>query len=205
MPWLLHARINVQDYPSKGLKIMSFDFTDDRPVSTNMGMAVRLKQMNRLRIILIMVGVLLLATHVGPLLTVHSQAESAVEEEAREQGVPLAQMEPAAKAKKIEQYVKIGTIFYLAMIGIGLLYVVFGLIVHKFPVPVAVLALVLFISLQAIFITLDPSNIYRGLIIKVLILVALVGGVSTAISYQNKLAEERAGEDEQAEVEPEHE
>lgn len=54
------------------------------------------------------------------------------------------------------------------------------------PFPAAVVALVLFVTVQGINAALDPETIYQGLIVKVLFLVALIKAVQAG-SQANRL------------------
>lgn len=58
------------------------------------------------------------------------------------------------------------------------------------PFPAAVVALVLFITVQLINAVLDPSSLYKGIIIKVLFLVALIKAVQAG-SQANRLRGQR--------------
>jgi len=59
------------------------------------------------------------------------------------------------------------------------------------PFEAAVVALVLFVTLQVVWATLDPQTLARGLIIKVLFLVALIQAVKAGVDVQ-RLRRERS-------------
>ena len=59
------------------------------------------------------------------------------------------------------------------------------------PLPATLSALILFIAVQFIGAALEPESIGRGLIVKILIVIALVGAVNAAQKYQ-KLQPQRA-------------
>jgi hypothetical protein len=52
------------------------------------------------------------------------------------------------------------------------------------PLPATLAALILFIAVQLIGAALEPESIVKGILVKVLILVALIGAVNAAQKYQ---------------------
>ena len=67
-----------------------------------------------------------------------------------------------------------------------------------YPLPIAIISLVLFVGTNITFMIWDPKNIYRGLILKIIFLVALIKGIQAAIAYQQATAamrRERDGEE----------
>jgi len=71
---------------------------------------------------------------------------------------------------------------------LGVLFVVFGLIIHRFPVFITVTSLVLYILATAAFALLVPASLAAGLIIKIIIIVALFRAIGAARAYQSHTA-----------------
>lgn len=80
----------------------------------------------------------------------------------------------------------IGTSVALCAIHVGLWWWA-----RTAPFPAAVVALVLFLTVQAINIALDPSQAYKGVLIKALFLVALIKAVSAGLEA-HKLRAQRS-------------
>jgi hypothetical protein len=73
--------------------------------------------------------------------------------------------------------------------GIGLVlgtfFTIAGILVKKYPVPLTILSLVLYVGSIVGFGLLDWSSLYQGIIIKIIIVVSLANAVKTARAYQN--------------------
>jgi hypothetical protein len=59
-------------------------------------------------------------------------------------------------------------------------------------VAITVTSLVIYVGLALVFAVLDRNTLAQGIIIKVLIVVALIGAVQTAIVYERERNAERA-------------
>jgi hypothetical protein len=80
-----------------------------------------------------------------------------------------------------------------AFILMGLLFVIFGIIIHRFPVPVTIISLVLYILGTVVTLgILAVSNqgmqagMTVGLVVRVLIIIALVKAVQAALAYERE-------------------
>ncbi len=70
---------------------------------------------------------------------------------------------------------------------LGIVFIVCGLLVKRFPVPATLTALVLYILSTVGMMGLDPASLARGIIIKIIIIVALVKAVQAAFAYQKEM------------------
>lgn len=77
-------------------------------------------------------------------------------------------------------------VIYGAGILLGAFFVTAGILVKKYPVPMTVMSLILYVGSAAGFGMLDPSSLAKGAIIKVIIVVALAKSVQTAWAYQRE-------------------
>ena len=77
-------------------------------------------------------------------------------------------------------------VFHAAAVGVGLILVVLAFLVQKFPVPTTVIALVLFLGMQLIFVLIDIRNIYLGWWIKLIVVVALVKALQAGLAAQKE-------------------
>jgi hypothetical protein len=67
---------------------------------------------------------------------------------------------------------------------IAVTFLVLALWSRKSPVPAFTIALVLYVLFNVLFMALDTSNIYRGIIIKIFVVIALVKANRDARKYQ---------------------
>ena len=142
----------------------------------SLSQSARQKQLKSARTILLFIGILTLVVNGFVIAT----AKSSVEKQAQvlqQQGFIV----DIDKAVQITQLVAGGAA------ALGIVFIVFGVIVNKFPVPITISALVLYIGAAAVFALIDPTTLLQGLIIKIVIIVGLVKSVSAALAYQKEL------------------
>ena len=72
--------------------------------------------------------------------------------------------------------------------GVGVIFLFLGALIYKYPVPCTVLALVLYIAGQAISGLFDPSMLAKGLVVKIIFIVALVKAMQAALAYRREQA-----------------
>lgn len=77
-------------------------------------------------------------------------------------------------------------LIYGAGAAIGIVFILCGIFLEKFPVPLTILSLVLYVGAAAGFAFLDPASLMQGAIIKVIIVVSLAKSVQTALAYQRE-------------------
>ena len=75
---------------------------------------------------------------------------------------------------------EIGLIVAIVEAGIGVLFFLFALWSYKKPATAFMTALVTFVVIHVASAIIEPSQIYKGIILKVLVIVALVKGFNNA-------------------------
>ena len=109
----------------------------------NLAQAAREKHLKQARSTLIIIGILTAAINGFQLSTVESEVQKLVQ---------IQQIPPDAAATVIG----VARLILGGTVGLGILFVVLGLLVKKFPVPATVLGLVLYVAAAAGFALLDP-------------------------------------------------
>jgi hypothetical protein len=79
-----------------------------------------------------------------------------------------------------------GVVIYGGSLFLGATFIVLGCLVRRFPLPVTITSLLLFLGSQAIFALLNPLNICGGWIFKIIILVVLIKGIGAAAAYEKE-------------------
>jgi hypothetical protein len=150
----------------------------------SLAQSARLKELKSARRILFVLGGLLIVFCGIAFPFVNEFVRAQLDEEARQltqKGMVINQ----AKLTEIkEAQVRAVQIGLLAQIGIGVLYVVLGLLVNKFPVPATVTALVVYIGVNVAVAVHDSSQLATGWWIKLIVVIALAKAVQAAIAYQ---------------------
>jgi hypothetical protein len=142
----------------------------------SLAQASRGQQLNSARTTLIVIGVLTLVVNVIFMALIPGQIRS----ELAKNGQVLPE-EAMAVATGIAMAIQ--GIFVL----LGVLFIVLGTLVKRFPVPCTLTALVLYILAALVTAAIDPTTLLQGIIIKVIIVVALFKAVQTAFAYQKEL------------------
>jgi hypothetical protein len=157
----------------------------------SLAQSARLKNLNQARGTLIAIGILTIVVNGIQLFALRDMVKTEVNKmveteraKARAQGMEL--MIDEAKLKEaVEAGTRVGYLIAYSVIALGVLFVIFGLIVKKFPVPITIISLVLYLGATAIFAFLSPETIAAGLIVKVIIIAGLAKAIQSAIAYES--------------------
>jgi hypothetical protein len=150
--------------------------------------SARLKQLNTARWILLAIGVLSVVVNVAVFFTIESEVDTIIQRDLNALRMRGMAADPAEVARFRESTVRVAKLLQAGFIFVSGLFIVFGLTVKKYPVPITVTALVLYLGVNAITGVLDPSSVPRGIIVKIIIIVALVASVQSALAYQREKA-----------------
>lgn len=134
----------------------------------------RLKQLNVARWCLIIVGLIYTGVEIFELVTLRQMVEA----EVRKQGMVIVNQ------AEFERGLSILRLIVIAAIGIGVTFIILGLLVHTHPLGITIAGLVLFIAYNVVLMLLDKHNIYRGIILKVIVVVALVKAIQAAAALE---------------------
>jgi MFS family permease len=161
--------------------------TSDKPPSLgSLAQAARGKQLRRARNILIVVGVLQILVNGIMLALVPSQVKSQVNAELSK--MRSQRVLSADEQRQLEQVVlRVAFAVTGGLVFLGLVFVVFGFLVQRYPVPITVISLVLFIGVHVVLAVLDPSTLVMGWVIKIIFVVALVKALQAAVAYQREM------------------
>jgi hypothetical protein len=169
------------------------EFDDDEPDATprlgSLAQAARGKQLTQARRVLIGVGVLMLVGNSLVLVFLDSVVRTTVDGELTKQGLTRATADPAGLQALTEE-LRLGNIISCSIaITLGVTFTVFGLLVKRFPVPITILSLVLFIGWIGLMAILDPFTLLQAWLVKVIFIVALSKGIQAAMAFERDRAD----------------
>jgi hypothetical protein len=147
----------------------------------------RKKQLRSARAILFFVGITTVGLNVFDFAMIEPQIDKAFDAEIQklhQQGRVIT--DPAQLTRARATAIHLAQVIDGTAIGIGVVFVILGMIVYRYPVPVTVGALVLYIGCAAVFGYINPMILVQGVIIKVLIVIALVKALQSAVAYQRE-------------------
>ncbi|MDB5311234.1 MAG: hypothetical protein JWO38_5436 [Gemmataceae bacterium] len=172
---------------------MSDDKWSDQSEGKELGslaQSARRTSLKQARTILIVVGVLTALMNVFMFVNAEAEVRKAFEDEKRKLG-PGMVFDEAEIKKTSESALQVTRLIYGGTVFLGVLFVCLGLAVYRAPVVCTVTGLVLYLAANAIFAALDPLNLVRGIIVRVIIIVAMVKAVQAALAYEREAKAER--------------
>lgn len=129
--------------------------------------------------ILIGVGLLTLVVNGFLLFNIENEVHQVIQ-----QAIQQNQIDPA-DAPQYEQAIRIEG--YLIRGGpalMGLIFVIFGLIINKFPVAITTTSLILYLATILGLALHEPASLARGPVLKIIIIAALARSIKAAWAYE---------------------
>jgi hypothetical protein len=161
-----------------------------RPNSAGLGslaQSAREKHLRTARRILIAIGVLMVLGQAAMYFLETSQIDAEIQKEIRQQG-----LQGQVTAEEIQEFKqesqRVLLVVHAAAMLLGAVFIVLGVLVEKSPVAITATALALFLGREVIFAVIDATNLYRGIILKVIVIVVLVKALQAATAYQREQA-----------------
>jgi hypothetical protein len=158
----------------------------DSPSLGSLSQAARLKQLNVARGILLFVGIVTVIANAVFFAMIERHVDEAFNKEIQELRSRGMEVDPAEVAKLRESAIATAKLIQGAGVALGIVFIVLGVLVKTYPVPMTVTSLILYVGAGLVFGMIDPTTLYKGLIIKILIIVGLVKSVQAAIAYQRE-------------------
>jgi hypothetical protein len=146
------------------------------------------KQLNQARWILIVVGGLTIVLNGVLMLMLRDQIRNEMKQEIAKLG-PGAFVDQAQVREAEDHAYRMGLLVTGAAVLLGIVFVICGIIIKMFPVPVTITSLVLYILAILGFGALDPTTLVAGLLIKIIVIVALVKAIQAALAYERERLE----------------
>jgi hypothetical protein len=144
----------------------------------SLAQSARGKEIKQAQRILIAIGLLTAAANAFAVYNTPNEVEAV-----------MRQQNFGANADQVRHYV---TMFcyglYGALTGLGVLFVIFGLVVKSYPVPITVASLILYLGTNAALAFLNPMLLAAGFIVKIIIVVGLFRAFKAARAYERELA-----------------
>jgi hypothetical protein len=141
----------------------------------SLSQAARGKEIKQAQIILMVIGLLTIAVNGFFLFSLPYEIKQAIQQNQ----IPPEQVEQVRQAMTISGYLIYGSPALL-----GIVFLVFGIIIKRFPVPITVTSLVLYLLATAAFALLDPMSLAQGFIMKIIIIFALFRAIKAARAFQ---------------------
>ena len=153
----------------------------------SLAQTARRKHLRQARVALIAVGILTILVNAVMFLMAERMVDAEIQKELRNAG-PGAAVDQAEVNNIRTTYVRAQQLVAGGTVLLGVVFIVLGVVVDRYPVGATATGLALYIGAVVIFAVLegDPAAIGRGIIIKVIIIVALVKALQAGIAYQKE-------------------
>jgi hypothetical protein len=145
----------------------------------SLAQAARGNELKQAQRILIVIGLLTLAVNGFNLYNLPNEIQQAIQQNQ----IPAEQHEEAR-----QKIAMIGYLLYGLPALLGVLFVVFGVIIHRFPVAITVTSLVLYVLATVAFALIVPASLAAGIFIKIIIIIALFRAIKAARAYESHAA-----------------
>jgi hypothetical protein len=150
----------------------------------SLSQAARKKQLHIARNILIFLGVVKLAVNAYFYATIDVKVNQVIQQQTQQALKQGKIMNAAEIAEATHKAAFVERIIWGGAGSLGVVFIFLGLFVKKYPVPMTVLSLLLYLISTAIFGILDPMSLMEVLFFKIFAVAALIKSIHAAIAYQ---------------------
>lgn len=190
--------------PERGSRLEE-DYVDtDRPKLGSLAQKARGNQLKQARIIFFLVGGLTIVMNIFDITQIRPNFQKAVEKEIQKQGGPgMVQIDRAILQTEEDNAFLLGSAIDGAFILTGVVFLILGALVYRFPVPATIVGLVLYLLTQGAGLLIviaigEPDFVKKyassGLYFKIFIIIGLIASIKSALAYENeRRAEEEYG------------
>lgn len=152
----------------------------------SLAQSARGKELRQAQGFLFLIGVLTLAVNGFLIYNLPNEVQQAIQQNG---------VEPAQQEQFRQSVTMYGMLVYGLPALLGLLYIVFGIIIKRYPVLITTTSLVLYITSTVAFAALNPASIASGIVIKIVIIVALFRAIKAAKAYESHTVKTPLNED----------
>lgn len=155
---------------------------------SSLAQSAREKQINTARAILFIIGALTIVANIIFLFVAQGQIDDLIRKAGADPRNVPPQMQLQVSAIRLLNYCISGGFALM-----GVVFIVLGALVRKYPVPCTITSLVLYIAGGIVTALIDPTSIGAGWLLKIIIIVALVKAIQAALASEREKREALAG------------
>ncbi|MHC5540857.1 hypothetical protein ACYOEI_21760 [Singulisphaera rosea] len=152
----------------------------------SLAQSARGKELRQAQGFLFFIGVLTLAVNGFFLFNLPNEIQQAIQQN---------DVGPAEQEQFRQQVRMYGLLLYGLPALLGILYIVFGIIIKRYPVFITTTSLVLYITSTVGFAILNPASAVSGIVIKAVIILALFRAIKAAKAYESHTVDTPINED----------
>jgi hypothetical protein len=152
----------------------------------SLSQSARLKSLNVARVILILIGVVLAILAGVDMSTMRDQVKELLNNQVQDLRGKGMVVDPVKLQEIEDRAVQVGWLIDSGFLAVAALFVVFGVIVKKYPVPITIAGLAVFLAILATVAFLNPQSLLSLWLWKLLAIVGLVKAVQSARAYEQE-------------------
>jgi hypothetical protein len=145
----------------------------------------REKEIRQAKWALVAAGVILLISGLFEMVTARAQVQAEIEKQVQQVG-GWANVRRAEVARAIDDAVSYVYVLDGLLGIVGVLFIVLGMWVRMYPLPITIVGLSLFLLINLGLVLVDPLNLMRGFIVKIIIIAALIRAIKAASAYEKE-------------------
>lgn len=155
------------------------------PPLGSLAQAVRDKSLREARNLLVVIGLIN--------IVVNSIAVASFRDQVHKEAADRQAKGQLIDHNKLEAVIRAGQVSIGAFVVLGVVYLLLGLMVRAYPVPITITAFVIYVAVNVIVAVADPSVLATGFIFKIIVVAALVKAIQAALAYQRDKAASPGG------------
>jgi hypothetical protein len=156
------------------------------PRLASLAQSARSKSLKRARLTLIWLGVLMAVVNGVLLFAARQNVQAQFDQEIADLAKQGLSVDPEQVSALIDASVRATQLVAGGAAALGVLFIVFGLNVYRYPLPITITGLVLYLGFIALNAVADPLTIFQGLILKILVIVFLANAIRAALAYEKE-------------------
>lgn len=172
------------------------DVEGSAPKLGSLAQKARGQKLRQVRIIFFIIGVLTIVANLFDITQIRPNFQKAVQKEIQAKGGPgMVQVDRALLQKEEDNAFFLGCALDSVFIFTGVIFLLLGALIYRFPVPATVIGLVLYVVTFGvgllIVVTLGEAEaiglfVSRGLIFRICFIIALIASIKSAVAYENE-------------------
>jgi hypothetical protein len=148
------------------------------PSLGSLAQAARDKSLRQARNLLFVIGVITVAVNLFAAINIRERFQK--------EAAALQAKGQLIDHDKFEALVRAGQVSLAAFVLLGIIFLLLGMTVRMYPVPITITAFVLYVAANVVVAIADPSVLITGLIFKIIVVAALVKAIQAALAYQRE-------------------
>ncbi len=149
----------------------------------SLAQTARGKELQKAKRILLAIGVLTVLVNLVGLFTTPTLVKGVIDQEIIKAG-GHGRVDPVRVQEETDRLLVLNYLLDGVFLFLGVLFVIFGLLIYRFPVPATIISLTLYLLATLSMALIDPLLLVSGVIFRIIFVVALAKAIQSALAYE---------------------